>query len=100
LKNVLERALVMCEGGLIDVKHLALGVRPAPENNDVATVGGVIRVPSVGRSLASVESELVEMTLRLTEGNKSAAARILGISRPTLHRKISVYGLRAPASVS
>jgi DNA-binding protein Fis len=33
------------------------------------------------------------MTLRLTGGNKSAAARVLGISRPTLHRKIEEYGL-------
>lgn len=53
----------------------------------------VIRVPPEGRSLRSVEAELVELTLGMTGGNKSAAARVLGISRPTLHRKVTEYGL-------
>jgi transcriptional regulator of acetoin/glycerol metabolism len=35
----------------------------------------------------------VRLTLQLTHGNKSAAARVLGISRPTLHRKIAEYGI-------
>jgi two-component system response regulator HydG len=93
LKNVLERALVMCEGGEIDAHHLALGTRSARPREGEMTAAGVIHVPSVGRTLRSVEAELVRMTLRLTGGNKSAAARVLGISRPTLHRKIEEYGL-------
>jgi two-component system NtrC family response regulator len=93
LKNVLERALVVCEGGDIDVRHLALGSRPLRPLESNGTVAGVIEVPSVGRSLKSVEAELVRMTLALTRGNKSAAARLLGISRPTLHRKIAEHAL-------
>jgi transcriptional regulator with PAS, ATPase and Fis domain len=95
LKNVLERALVMCEGEAIDVRHLALGVRAVRPHEATPTVGGVIRIPSAGRSLKSVEAELVKVTLTLTGGNKSAAARVLGISRPTLHRKITEYGVEA-----
>jgi two-component system NtrC family response regulator len=93
LKNVLERALVICEAGQIDDRHLALGGRVgrAPEINE--TTGCVIEVPSGGRSLKSVEAELVRLTLGLTGGNKSAAARLLGISRPTLHRKIEEHAL-------
>ena len=100
LKNVLERALVMCERGEIDARHLALGTRTvAPHLGGSSPVGGVIQIPSVGRTLRSVEAELVGMTLALTKGNKSAAARLLGISRPTLHRKIEEYGLASPVPV-
>jgi transcriptional regulator of acetoin/glycerol metabolism len=49
--------------------------------------------------LRSVEAELVALPLSLTNWNKSAAARVLGISRPTLHRKIDEYGLAEPATV-
>jgi two-component system response regulator HydG len=98
LKNVLERALVMSEGGVIDVGHLAVSARPGRAAPHGDTVGGVIQVPSAGRSLRSVEAELVRMTLKLTGGNKSAAARVLGISRPTLHRKIQEFApTMAPA---
>ena len=58
--------------------------------------GGVIAIPAAGRSLRSVEAELVRVTLQITHGNKSAAARVLGVSRPTLHRKIEEYGIVTP----
>ena len=37
--------------------------------------------------------EAISLTLQLTNGNRSAASRILGISRPTLARKLREYGL-------
>jgi len=96
LKNVLERALVLCEGGEIDDRHLALGGgRPGRSAEVGASTGSMIEVPSSGRSLKSVEAELVRLTLSLTRGNKSRAARLLGISRPTLHRKIEEHALAA-----
>jgi two-component system NtrC family response regulator len=93
LKNVLERALVLCEGGEIDDRHLALGGRPARATDWGHSAACVIEVPASGRSLKSVEAELVRLTLSLTGGNKSAAAKLLGISRPTLHRKIEEHAL-------
>lgn len=98
LKNVLERALVLCDGDVIEAEHLLLDRRhPQPAvlaaRGEEDDSGGVISVPPSGRSLQSVEAELVRLTLELTGGNKSAAARILGISRPTLHKKVGKYGL-------
>jgi transcriptional regulator with PAS, ATPase and Fis domain len=98
LKNVLERALVMSDGRVLEESDLLLERDRAPGIGASRAFagdssGGVIAVPAQGRSLRSVEAELVRMTLQLTNGNKSAAARVLGISRPTLHRKIEEYGI-------
>ncbi|HEX4933568.1 MAG TPA: helix-turn-helix domain-containing protein, partial [Gemmatimonadaceae bacterium] len=46
-----------------------------------------------GRPLAEVEREHILRTLRLHEGNRTHAARALGISRATLIKKIKEYGL-------
>jgi transcriptional regulator with PAS, ATPase and Fis domain len=94
LKNVLERALVMSDGRGIEETDLLLErTRDLSQHEGMVEGAGIIVVPPQGRSLRSVEGELVRMTLQLTKGNKSAAARVLGISRPTLHRKIEEYGI-------
>jgi transcriptional regulator with PAS, ATPase and Fis domain len=92
LKNVLERAALLCNEGVIQLSDLTLGRRrqapgTPPEGH------GSITIPPEGRSLASVEGEAIRLTLCLTGWNRSAAARILDISRPTLARKILLYGL-------
>jgi DNA-binding NtrC family response regulator len=93
---VLERALVLCEGGEIDDRHHARGGGRAGRSVEAGeSAACVIEVPAGGRSLKSVEAELVRLTLSLTRGNKSQAARLLGISRPTLHRKIEEHALAA-----
>ncbi len=101
LKNVLERAVVMSDGRAVQAADLLFDRRRVspgvPVSESGPDAGGVIHVPAAGRSLRSVEAELVRLTLSLTDGNKSAAARILGISRPTLHKKIGDYGIAAGA---
>ena len=97
LKNVMERALVMSDGRAVDARHLLLDRRDAhPVRHDPDSLGGLIAIPPDGRSLRSVEAELLRITLHLTSWNKSAAARILGISRPTLHKKLDEYSIAAP----
>src|SRR5712671_5759452 len=91
LKNVIERAAVVCTGDVIQPHHLSLQRRsfiPLVET----PAGGVIRIPAEGKSLQSIIDEAIHTTIGLTGGNLSAAARILGISRPTLARKLRDEG--------
>ncbi|MEK9500531.1 sigma-54 interaction domain-containing protein [Gaopeijia maritima] len=96
LKNVVDRAVVMGSGPSIGSDDLHLGRRRArAEDRGVAEHPG-IEIPPDGRTLASIEAEAVARMLEITGWNKSAAARILEISRPTLTRKIRQYGIRPP----
>lgn len=93
LKNVLDRAALVCDGNVVRPQHLAISERRSLRPGDGGAIEGYIAIPPQGRSLASVEAEAVRLTLGITGWNRSAAARILEISRPTLARKIERYGL-------
>jgi transcriptional regulator with PAS, ATPase and Fis domain len=97
LKNVLERAALLCDGGVIQPADLSLGGRRRSSSGVTPEGMGIITIPAEGRSLSSVEGEAIRLTLCLTGWNRSAAARILDISRPTLARKILLYGLSPDA---
>ncbi|MEX2049057.1 MAG: sigma 54-interacting transcriptional regulator [Gemmatimonadota bacterium] len=92
LRNVIERAAVVSHRDAIDAAALALAVGPSQVALQFCERREIV-VPPGGRSLESAEAELVRLTLEMTGGNKSAAARILGISRPTLDRKIATQGV-------
>ncbi len=91
LKNVIERAVVVCTGEVIQPHHLSLQRRsfvPLVET----PAGSTIHIPLEGKSLQAIVDEAIHITLGSTGGNLSAAARILGISRPTLMRKLRDEG--------
>jgi transcriptional regulator with PAS, ATPase and Fis domain len=93
LKNVIEHAAILCEGDVIGASHLMIQQR---RSHSAARTDGTIReiqIPPEGKSLDMIEKEAVSATLEITRGNRSAASRILGISRPTLARKMREYGL-------
>ena len=97
LKNVIERAAILsAESPVVRAEHLMIQRRTArtaasPGASDAGTedVAGEIRIPRGGKSLEDIEREAVALTLKLTGGNQAAAARLLGISRPTLSKKMS-----------
>jgi DNA-binding NtrC family response regulator len=85
LRNVLERATIVSRGAdIIGPEHLPADVR------DATGVGVEHHVP---KSLDEVERTHIERTLRVHSGNRTHAARELGISRATLIKKIRAYGL-------
>ncbi len=89
LKNVVERAAILSgDSPLVTAEHLMIQrrtVRPVATED----IAGEIRIPRSGRLLEDVERDAVAITLRITGGNQAAAARLLGISRPTLAKKMT-----------
>jgi DNA-binding NtrC family response regulator len=85
LENVVERAVILSEGELIEPGDLAI---PEPA---AARAGGPGSA-AVG-SLEEIEREHILRVLRESGGNQSRAAQLLGIDRKTLYLKLKKYGL-------
>jgi two-component system, NtrC family, response regulator AtoC len=89
LKNVVERAAILsADSQVVTAEHLMIHRRARRPTGD-ASGAGHIAIPPEGKSLAQVELEAVRITLSITGGNQAAAARMLGISRPTLAKKLA-----------
>jgi transcriptional regulator with PAS, ATPase and Fis domain len=88
LKNAIERACILSgDTEEIDALHLLIQHRVArPVTSSDEPIAGEIEVPIAGKTLREIEREAAQITLRATNGNQSKAARLLGISRPTLAR--------------
>lgn len=84
LENVLERAVVMCRGEVIDVGDLP------PQLSEKATVGEETKPTG---TLREMEKEYISKALEATSWNFSEAAAILGIHRNTLRLKLKEYGI-------
>jgi DNA-binding NtrC family response regulator len=84
LENVIERALLMCKGDLIQ-KHDLLG----HDKSDAAEEVKLPFVPTV--SLKEMEKKVIFSALDQTDGNRTRAADILGISVRTLRNKLNEY---------
>ncbi len=93
LENVVERAVVLLVGEYISEREL-----PAPLRESIARNNDPHALPCsttslAGLSLDEVERRAVLETLEACDGNKSEAARRLGVTRKTLHAKLARYGL-------
>jgi DNA-binding NtrC family response regulator len=87
LENVIERAIVLVAGDVIDVGDLRLE-RPPSHDEPAATAF----LPP-GMTLDQYEEDLIREALRRTGGNKSEAARLLGLTRNTLRYRLSKMGV-------
>jgi DNA-binding NtrC family response regulator len=97
LRNAIERAILLCDGGLIAREHLPaavvrpeaarpLGTLPSPADGGLLPPGGV--------DLEALERGYVQRALDQARGNKSKAARLLGLTRAQLYSRLDKYGLR------
>ncbi len=92
LQNCIERAVILCSGGLITPKDLRLSSLPAETDwGEEPAQAGVELL-----SLREVERRHILAVLEHTNWNKSRAAEILGIERSTLDRKLKRYQVTRP----
>jgi DNA-binding NtrC family response regulator len=95
LRNAIERAILLCDGGLITREHLPTPMdrldQPLSQNGNGS--GPVAALPHNGMDLATVEKDLLVKALSQTKGNKSRAARLLGLTRAQLYSRIEKYGV-------
>jgi two-component system response regulator HydG len=85
LRNVIERATIVSKGPLIspgDVPALAAVTAPP-------RMGPADAALAPGTTVDQAEQRLIEITLQHTNGNKTRAAELLGISLKTLHNKLN-----------
>jgi transcriptional regulator with PAS, ATPase and Fis domain len=97
LANVLERALLMTDGDVIEAADLD---RVMPKSAPLPVVPAVVvdNVVGIAEAVARAEREAILAALRNSNGNKVQAARLLGISRAALYEKIAVLGVDAHAA--
>ncbi|MCX7011658.1 MAG: sigma-54 dependent transcriptional regulator [Candidatus Sumerlaeota bacterium] len=86
LRNAIERAALISRGELILTEHLPRRIQRAGDESGVA-----VDADSPTRRMEEVERSLILNTLREADGNRSEAARRLGISRRALHYKLRRY---------
>ncbi|MDP6112541.1 MAG: sigma-54 dependent transcriptional regulator [Planctomycetota bacterium] len=90
LENVIERSVVLAEGGVLETSHL-------PDQFHASEESEVIRFP--GSSLKQIERYAIEKTLDHTGGNRTRTARVLGISVRKLQYKLKEYAAKDKAEL-
>ncbi|MCJ8502760.1 sigma 54-interacting transcriptional regulator [Desulfatitalea alkaliphila] len=94
LENAVERAVILMTGDYITEKELPATIAAAEEKNDIDQAKGAAEATAaaVDRPLEEIEREAILAAVAAAGGNKSEAARRLGITRKTLHNKLKQYG--------
>jgi DNA-binding NtrC family response regulator len=87
LQNIVERACALAKGSVLTPADIHLDTRPAKAANGA---GGFL---PEGMTLEHWEDEMVQEALRRANGNKSQAARLLGLSRNALRYRLSKIGI-------
>ncbi len=82
LENAVERAVVLCRSSTVELEDLPESVRGGPLGSDRFIV-----IP-IGTPMDEIELKVIHETLRHTKGDKTLAARLLGIAARTIYRKL------------
>ena len=87
LQNIIERACALAKGAVLEAADIHLDLRP------VKTSNGASGFLPEGMTLEHWEDEMIQEALRRASGNKSQAARLLGLSRNALRYRLSKIGI-------
>ena len=103
LRNVMGRALVLCQAGAIQPEHLVFDTPPRPMVvDDEPTHPRTAPLPpaqaggTLGEDIAALERQRILAALEQCAGNQTRAAKLLGISRRTLVTRLGEYGIPRP----
>ena len=100
LRNAIERAILLCDGGLITRDHLPT---PLASPESTSSGNGAFHAPPANGSastddgsvdLGTMERGLIEKALSHSKGNKSKAARLLGLTRAQLYTRLEKYAIQ------
>jgi PAS domain S-box-containing protein len=86
LENIIEHCFVLCEGEIIEAKHLPAVISPSAEQHKAKE--------SSPATIKQMEIILINQALRRNKGNKAAAAKELGIDKSTLFRKMKAFDIK------
>jgi Nif-specific regulatory protein len=86
LENCIERAVLLCESGVVHAHHL-------PPTLQTAEVSGTLPRLSLESAVASYEKDLILDALKTTRGNRAKAARLLDTTERIIGYKIQKYGI-------
>jgi DNA-binding NtrC family response regulator len=90
LRNVIERATLLCRGQYIEPKDINLG--RLDETTEEEGLEG-LRLPTAGIDLAKVEEHLCRQAMKRAAGNQTKAAKLLRISRDQLRYRLEKFGI-------
>ncbi len=93
LENIIERAVALSSAPVLDARDIHLDARPLPGAPGSAGASGTVPFLPEGMTLEQWEDELIREAMRRANGNKSEAARLLGLSRNALRYRLSKLGV-------
>jgi len=96
LRNICERLVILLPGAAVTPSNLPAEIRAAdaPEDGGLAGLPG-FRLPPTGIDLEQLEVEAIRQALTMADGNKSRAARLLGLSRDTFLYRLRKHLVQA-----
>jgi DNA-binding NtrC family response regulator len=102
LENYVERLLVVCDEQTLESRVLPGDLEEAATTSVRPSISGLhgYGVQTLGDALATVERDLIAEALRRSGGNRSKAARSLGMAEPTLRYRIRRLGVEAEEETS
>jgi Nif-specific regulatory protein len=86
LENVLERAVLVCDGEVIHAHHLPPTLQTGETSDTITKV-------SLRDAMTAYESDLIQEALKTTKGNRAKAARLLGSTERIVNYKVKQLGI-------
>ncbi|HEY8507669.1 MAG TPA: sigma-54 dependent transcriptional regulator, partial [Steroidobacteraceae bacterium] len=93
LENVLERALTLCSGGVITADNIKVRATPRVASDAPAIATPITGSGALGEQLEDIERDAIIKALEKTRYNKTAAAKLLGMSFRALRYRIKKLGI-------